>query len=317
MALSGDVTSSLWLRYKGIAMVIVAASLWGLSGTVAQFLFQQEGLDVNWLVTVRLLVSGVLLLLFAAWRGAGASIWSVWCDRTTRVRLILFGVAGMLGVQYTYFAAIEAGNAAMATLLQYLGPLFVFVYVALRLFKLPSRTECMALILALLGIFLLVTNGKVGQLTVPGSAVAWGLASAIALAFYTLYPAQLLERFGSAVTVGWGMVIGGVGIGLVNPVWQVSVEHWSLITVGMILFVIFFGTLLPFFLYLDSLRFIKPTETSLVACAEPLAAAISSIIWLKVSFGPLQAVGGLFIMVTVFLLSARTDGEVQTDGLNA
>ncbi|WP_307335197.1 DMT family transporter [Caldalkalibacillus uzonensis] len=298
-------------------MVILAASLWGLSGTVAQFLFQQQGIDVNWLVTVRLVVSGVLLLLFAAWRGTGEDIWVVWRERTTRMRLIIFGLVGMLGVQYTYFAAIEAGNAAMATLLQYLGPFFIFVYVALRLFRLPSQAESMALILAIAGIFLLVTNGKIGQLTVPGIAVLWGVASALALAFYTLYPAKLLERFGSAVTVGWGMVIGGVGIGLLKPVWHVSVGEWSLMTVGMILFVIFFGTLLPFFLYLDSLRFIKPTETSLLASAEPLAAAVSSIIWMKTPFGPIQAVGGLFIMVTVIILSARTEGEVQKDELNA
>ncbi len=31
----------------------------------------------------------------------------------------------MLGVQYTYFAAIEYGNAAVATVLQYLGPAII------------------------------------------------------------------------------------------------------------------------------------------------------------------------------------------------
>lgn len=45
-------------RTKGILLVIVGTMLWGISGTVAQFLFQQKGFDTEWLVVVRLLISG-------------------------------------------------------------------------------------------------------------------------------------------------------------------------------------------------------------------------------------------------------------------
>ena len=51
-------------RAKGILLVIVGTMLWGISGTVAQFLFQQKGFDTEWLVVVRLLISGFLLLLY-------------------------------------------------------------------------------------------------------------------------------------------------------------------------------------------------------------------------------------------------------------
>lgn len=47
------------LHYKGLVMVLVGATLWGLSGTVAQRLFQDEGFTPGWLVTMRLLVSGI------------------------------------------------------------------------------------------------------------------------------------------------------------------------------------------------------------------------------------------------------------------
>ena len=51
-------------RTKGILLVIVGTMLWGISGTVAQFLFQQKGFDTEWLVVFRLLISGFLLLLY-------------------------------------------------------------------------------------------------------------------------------------------------------------------------------------------------------------------------------------------------------------
>ncbi|MCI4060409.1 EamA family transporter, partial [Bacillus cereus] len=49
-------------RIYGFFMVIVGAAFWGLSGTAAQHLFETSDVSVEWLVTVRLLLSGLLLL---------------------------------------------------------------------------------------------------------------------------------------------------------------------------------------------------------------------------------------------------------------
>src|SRR5690606_4554067 len=50
---------------KGFVLAVGAAVLWCLSGTFAQFLFQQRGVNVECLITVRMLSAGSLLLLFA------------------------------------------------------------------------------------------------------------------------------------------------------------------------------------------------------------------------------------------------------------
>jgi drug/metabolite transporter (DMT)-like permease len=295
--------SAATLRYKGMIMVLIGATLWGLSGTVAQFLFQEAGFRPGWLVTMRLIVSGVLLLAIVATRTNRGQIFSVWKSPKDRIQLIIFGIFGMLAVQYTYFAAIETGNAATATLLQYLGPLFITVYIALRFLKIPNSKEIIAVVMALLGVFLLVTNGSLGSLTVPTSAILWGLGSAIALAFYTLYPSNLLQGWGSAIVVGWGMVIGGVGLSFINPPWDMEGQQWSVMVFLLVVFIIIFGTLIAFYLYLDSLRYITPVETSLLASAEPLSAAFAAIVWLQVPFGIYEMIGGLCIIATVLTLS--------------
>lgn len=211
------------LRYKGYAMAIVGAILWGISGTVAQKLFQNEGFQPGWLVTVRMITSGVLLLLFASIKTNGQhKVWSVWKDSSKRLHLIIFGIIGMLGVQYTYFMSIKSGNAATATLLQYLAPIFIVAYLAIRLKKVPSPKEFISVGLAILGTFLLVTNGTVDRLTISLPAIAWGVGSAIALAFYTLYPHSLLKEWGAVIVVGWGMLIGGVGLSFINPPWNIQ-----------------------------------------------------------------------------------------------
>ena len=201
-------------------MVLTAAILWGVSGTVAQYLFHERGFSPGWLVMIRLLLSGGALLVLAARQTDGTSIGAIWRHRDDRRRLLLLGIVGMLGVQYTYFAAIETGNAATATLLQYLGPVFITIYLALRLWRMPRKEELAAVGLALAGTFLLVTDGTTSKLSISGWAVFWGLTSAVTLAFYTLYPVDLLKRWSSATVVGWAMIIGGVGISFIHPPWD-------------------------------------------------------------------------------------------------
>ena len=124
-------------RTKGILLVIVGTMLWGISGTVAQFLFQQKGFDTEWLVVVRLLISGFLLLLYGYIK-KDKNIINIWKSKEDSIKLILFGAIGMLGVQYTYFAAIKHGNAATATILQYLSPVIITCYLIIRNKKLPN-----------------------------------------------------------------------------------------------------------------------------------------------------------------------------------
>src|SRR3954463_10777639 len=108
MSTLGDTLS--YPRTKGILLVLIAATSWGVSGTVAQYLFHQQGFRSSWLVVIRLLLAGLGLLLFSHSVGK-QNIWSIWKSKQDLFRLIAFGIIGMLGVQYTFFAAIEQGNA--------------------------------------------------------------------------------------------------------------------------------------------------------------------------------------------------------------
>jgi drug/metabolite transporter (DMT)-like permease len=289
-------------RTKGIVLVLIAAILWGVSGTVAQFLFHQQGFSTSWLVVIRLLFSGLGLLFFAQTVGK-QNIWAVWKNKQDALHLVLFGIIGMLGVQYTYFAAIEEGNAATATVLQYLAPVIIACYLCMRANSLPVKHETMAIFLALTGTFLLVTKGNIQALSISLPAFVWGILSAFALAFYTLYPSGLLAKWGSLVTVGWGMLIGGIGFSFIQPPWKFQ-GTWSFSAFIAVVFVVIFGTLIAFFCYMESMKYIRASEASLLACAEPLSATLLAVSWLHVSFGLAEWIGTLAIIATIFILSA-------------
>ena len=288
-------------RKKGIFLVLFGATLWGASGVVAQYLFHTKLLTPEWLVVVRLLSSGLLLLAYDFIKNRD-SIFYIWKIKHDRNQLLFFSVFGMLGVQYTYFAAISYGNAATATILQYLMPVIIVCYFAVRYKKRPNGLELISIFLAMLGTCLLVTKGDFSNLAISPLALFWGIASAFGAAFYTVQPKYLLSHWRSPLVIGWGMFVGGIVMSPVNPPWEFT-GIWDMNTLLGILFIIIFGTIIAFYAYLESIKYILPTETGTLASVEPLAAVILSIYCLNTPFGLIDLLGGLSIMVTVFILA--------------
>ncbi|WP_028402273.1 EamA family transporter [Ectobacillus panaciterrae] len=300
-------------RRTGLFLVITGAIFWGVGGTVAKKLFQQSAIDVNWLVTTRLLIAGFLLLTVQFFRKDRSQIFGVWKNRRTAVQLVIFGLLGMLAVQYTYMASIKHGNAAVATLLQYLAPVMIIIYSILRKQAVLTRQDLLTVLLALVGCFFLLTNGAISKLSVPALTIIWGVLSGLALTFYTLYVVPLLKQYDSLVIVGWAMIIGGFALSFIHPPWQLDFASLTVETYLYLVFVIVFGTMIAFWFYIESLQSLSPKETSLLGSLEPLAAVLTTVVWLKASFGFFQWVGTACIIGMILLLALNKKSPVKNE----
>lgn len=303
-------------RRKGLFLIIIGAIFWGVGGTVAKKLFQQYAIDVNWLVTTRLLIAGLLLLAVQFFRKDHSQILGIWKNRRTALQLIIFALVGMLGVQYTYMASIKHGNAAVATLLQYLAPVIIIVYLILSKQSVLTRKDLLTVSLALVGCFFLLTNGSFSQLSVPPLAIVWGILSGLALAFYTLYAVSLLKQYDSLVIVGWAMIIGGFALSFIHPPWQMDFKRLTLEAYLYLVFIIIFGTMIAFWFYIESLQSLTPKESSLLGSIEPLAAVLTTVFWLKESFGIFQWLGTTCIVIMILLLALNKDASSKTSQLS-
>jgi drug/metabolite transporter (DMT)-like permease len=178
------------------------------------------------------------------------------------------------------------------------------IYVALQNKKFPSTMQFLAVIAAISGTFFLITNGSTQNIVFSNRAIYFGFLTAIGFAFYTLHPTSLIKKWGSAVIVGWGMLLGGIALFVLNQ--PLSFQHiaktLSIGTFSMLMLIIVSGSL-SFILYIGSLKYLSPTETSILSSIEPLVAAIVSILWLQESFGVYQLLGGAFIVVAVIFLT--------------
>ncbi len=238
----------------------------------------------------------------------------IWKNKRSAGQIVIFGLFGMLAVQYTYMASINYGNAAVATLLQYLAPVMIIVYLFFRKQTSFNKYDGMTVFLALLGTFLLLTNGSISELSVPGISIFWGILSGVALAFYTLYAIPLLREFDSLVVVGWAMIIGGICLGFIHPPWRAEFSTFTVEIYMYLIFVIIFGTMVAFWFYIESLNYLMPKETSLIGNLEPLSAVLTMVIWLSEPFGYFQWIGMTCIIGMTLFLSINKKGAPKTAG---
>ncbi|ACA38480.1 DMT family transporter [Lysinibacillus sp. fkY74-1] len=289
-------------RLKGILFIVSGAMLWGATGPLMEWLLNHTSLTVSFMLTIRLSVAGMILLTYLLL--TGKNIFGIWQHKLWGRQLIVFGIVGMLGVQFAFVAAIHESNAVLATLLQFLAPIFVVAYVSLSLKKWPPKYQVIGIIGTLMGLFLLLTNASFNSLLISPKALLWGVAVGLTFAFYTLYPARLMREWNVLLVVGWGMLIGGLTLGIVSRVWLS--DQWTVFTnfktLLLMFALIFFGTV-AFILFLSSMKYITAVETSILSSIEPLTAMIISVIVFGTSLGFWQLIGVFVMLVCVTWLS--------------
>lgn len=290
------------LRIKGIAMIIFGSILWGISGTIIEWILEHHHLSIPFLLTIRLTSAGFFLLVFLFFKKN--DIFSVWKTPSSSFQMMMFSLIGMLGVQFAFFATIEESNAVVATLLQFSAPIFIAVYVALKSRTFPPRYQIIGIAGTLAGLFLLLTNGAADHLLVSPKALFWGICLGLAYAFYTLYPDELMKERSVLTIVGWAMLISGIFVGVVTQIW--NSDEWQLlaqmdVTLPISLLALF--STMGFALFLSSLKYISAVEASVLSSIEPLSVMVISVIWFGTILQSFQLLGVSLMLIFVTWLS--------------
>ena len=286
----------------GTIVTIAGGILWGVSGVCGQYMFQNKGVTAPWLVSVRLVVAGLLMLCYYFLTDREQTL-AIWKSKRDRRDVIIYGLLGMLPCQYAYFQTIEWSNAGTATVIQYLGPALIVIWVCFRTKRMPTLQEITGVILAVIGVFLIATHGNPTSLALSGRALLMGLASAVSVAIYTLEPARLQKKYDTPLILAWGMTIGGVALTLISRPWTAKGIQADAEMFAALAFVIVFGTMAGFSLYMTGVKLIGSVKASLYACMEPVSSMILTVLWMKVNFTTPDLIGTLLVIATIIILA--------------
>lgn len=296
----------------GYAMVMTAATLWAVNGTVSKVILT-TGLSSLRLAQVR--STGAFLLIALALAAVR--------PETLRLRrrelpyFILFGVGGLALVQWFYFLAIHRLEIGIALLIQYLAPVLVALWARYVLHEPVRKRIWVALALALTGLALVVEIWSGLSLNTAGVAASLGAAGSYAL--YILLAEQRIGERDPISLVCMGFLFASILWAVLRPWWSFPVHvvgedvslhgHFSSVHLpvwSLMAWMILLGTIVPFALLVASLRYISATRAGIVAMVEPVAGTIVAWAWLGESLSGVQLVGALVVLAAIFLAqSAR------------
>lgn len=288
-------------KLKGFLCILLADILWGLSATVAKYLFNQQISPFD-LVQVRLILSSVLLLAYLA----AVNPEAIRVKRPDLPYLFIFGTMGMATVQFTYLFTISETNVATAVFLEYLAPIFIFIYELLRGREGLTKTKMLSLAGAMAGGFLIVKGTPGAGMAVTPLGLASGLTSAVSFAFLTVYSSYRLKKYSAWTTLLWGMGIGGLVWCIYQAPWVTFLAH-GLHDWLFFLYIAVFATIIPYGLFFKGIKYLSPVVAGITSTMEPVAAGILAFLILGEVLTNMQITGGILILAAVIAIQLRPD----------
>jgi drug/metabolite transporter (DMT)-like permease len=291
----------------GYVMVLVAATLFGINGSVAKVALS-SGVSSLRLTEARCAGAFIGLACVAILRNPS----SVRATPRELLRLAVFGIAGVALVQLFYFLSIHRLAIGIALLIQYLGPLLVAIYARTFAHEHVRRRIWLALALSITGLALMVQLWS--GVALDGLGVVYALISAVIFAVYLLMAERHVKERDSISLMAWGFFFATVFWTLAQPWWSFPASHVDdsvtlqghlasthLPVWALVLWVIVLGSIVPFSLIVGGLKHVSATRVGVAAMLEPLVATIVAWAWLQESLSPVQLAGAAVVLAGILV----------------
>jgi drug/metabolite transporter (DMT)-like permease len=283
---------------RGRWLVFAAAFFWGTSATLARFVFHKLLVPSLVVVELRLLIAVALLAPWLAWRKPGA----LRVARRDWAYFLILGLFGVAAIQGSYYHSISVLGVGLAILLQYLAPVLIVLFDALRGKPLRGPTV-FAVLAAVIGTTLVV--GHVNLHALHARSVDWaiGFGSAIVFAFYILFSKRGLERYAPETVLLYTFAIAGCFWAVVTPPWKIIAARYDAKLWLMFLALGVFSTLVPFSFFYAGLKRLPASDAGIVATLEPVVAVLSAALFLGEWLTPLEWLGAALVLIAALITS--------------
>lgn len=290
------------MNLRGVACALAGGALWGFSGTAVSYLFRSSGIDPMWVMSVRMVLAGILFLLFSVARGDRRPF-ELLRDKSAVRDLLLFAGAGLFLNQFSYLMAIQATNSATATVLQSLQLLPVAAVACVIGRRAPKRREVIGMVLALAGTFLITTGGDPSQMALPPAGLAFGLLAALGGAGLAVFPGKILSTYGVSAVNGWAMLLVGLIAAPFVPDWGQAVASFDISCWVVFGALVVLGTWFSYLFYMQGVHEIGSLKTAMLSTVEPISATVLSALWIGVVFSPTDLLGFAMIIIMMPLVA--------------
>ncbi|WP_332628857.1 EamA family transporter [Halalkalibacter flavus] len=274
------------MKNVSVLLVLVAAMLWGTTGTAQTF--APENANPVVIGAVRLAVGGPALLLFVVFQGKLTL-------KNWPVGVTLVAALSMAAYQPLFFQAVSMTGVAIGTVVAIgSAPILAGILEWLVRRRLPNKKWWLATVVAITGSLLLFTNTNESEMSISPLGIIMALGAGVAFAIYTLVSKQLLERHASEVVVA---IVFTLSAFMLTPILFIYDLSWLLQVngVGVALHLGIFATAIAYLLFVRGLTGITASSAVTFSLAEPLTAAMLGV-FLVGEYLPLLSWGGVGLL---------------------
>jgi drug/metabolite transporter (DMT)-like permease len=258
-------------------------------------------------------------VLFAAFRffvGAAVLFGVVYLKRIplpSKRNLKWYILCGIL--QTTYFnLAIQISlnyiSAGLVSVLTYSMPLFFCI---LAHFFIPGERltlrKIIGIIIGIMGLFFAL---NITHLDGSLWTLILALSSAISWAVSNLIIKQKLQNCDKIQFTAWQMAIGAGALFLYSFCFENGQSHWSLMSIGYIIFSGIIASALAFVLWSYILTKIQASKASISLLIVPVVGIISSYLFLDESLKVSTLIGVLFVLLGIWIVNS-SNGEKNSN----
>ncbi|MDO9110809.1 MAG: EamA family transporter [Desulfatirhabdiaceae bacterium] len=284
--------------FKGYALIVAAAVLWGMIGPFSRLAFQ-EGISPMEVAFWRALLAWILF-------GGHAMIRNeVSLHRKDVPYILVFGVFGVSMFYYFYQMAVKSGGAALAAVLLYTAPAWVIVLSRIFLKESITPAKISAVVLTLIGISAISMGRDAGHDGGPVSvsAIVFGLSSGFCYSLYYIFGKYFSGRYSSYNLFLYVLPIGALGL---LP-WVTFAPKTPTAWLALISLVII-CTYGANSCYYSGLKYLEAGRASITATLEPVVAAAVAFFWWGEVF-TLQSYMGSAVILSAVVLMIRSGGK--------
>jgi len=273
------------LSAKSLGAMLLLAVMWGLSIPITKL--GLETIPPLTLTAMRFLVAVPLFLMLAAGR--------LRVPRQAVPSIVALGVMGITLGNVAQSFGVQGTSASAGTIISATIPIFIVIFAAVRLKQPVAGRQWFGLFAAFAGIALVAAGsgsgaGDMSKTTVAG--VIWMLVSAVAIAFYYIWSAELTEKYGTLPVAAWNALAGLVAIlplsgwELAHTPVQVTVQAvWTIVYLGVMV------TVAGLLLWLYLLRAVPARVAASVQYLQPVFGIAAASILFGDPLGPMFAAG--------------------------
>lgn len=294
-------------KFRGEIYLILGALVFSFNGVVSTVALQE--ISAFRLAQIRNIGAFLVVLGYVAIRHRNL----LHRTKSDLIAFIPYGVIGMALVQVGYFIGIQRGlPLSFVLLVEFTAPIWIALWIKyVRKMDVPGQMW-FAIALALFGLLLLAQIWKGFAFDLIGFLGALG--SAFAITGYFLIGKKLGQNRSALELTTWGLGVSAVFWIILLPVWNFPFDFFNtnLDALGIfsdytikgwavLLWIIVMGTVIPYLFVIGGLRLLSESTSSVIGLLEPIFAGVFAWIWLQQSWNGIQLLGGVIILVGIYL----------------